>query len=266
MLSVVSNSDQVEGRQMAHLRSLGYFHEAEKHRLAIIYAVPPGCDPTPVSLHHIISSKEFRGALRPTLDERFKIAQSIGRALLEWFLVDWVHKSVSSIDVAFFRQASANTGTYNFSTPYLCGFEYARQAQGVSIDVYAPVEFEQMVYRHPARQGVPTEAFGKIHDVYAFGVLLLEIGLWQVARDMFPPKQLGQLRPGIVKKELVRNAKERLGHYMGSRYRGVVLACLEGSFGFKQEEDNMQGMKLMSAFREKVLDALDEGISGLAEC
>ena len=32
------------------------------------------------------------------------------------------------------------------------------------------------VYRHPHRQQSPTEVFNKIHDIYALGVVLLEIG------------------------------------------------------------------------------------------
>jgi hypothetical protein len=32
------------------------------------------------------------------------------------------------------------------------------------------------VYRHPARQGKPDKPFAKIHDIYALGVVLLEIG------------------------------------------------------------------------------------------
>ena len=268
MLNVGYENNQVGGEQLAHLHCQGYFHEREKHRFGLIYAVPTGCDPIPVSLNYVISSRDFRGASRPSLGERFQMAQKIGKALLEWFLVDWVHKSISSMDVAFFRKSSASTDTvtYDFSNPYLCGFEYARQSQGVSNDTYGPVEFEQMVYRHPARQGVPTETFRKIHDVYAFGVLLLEIGLWQVARDMFPSKlETRGLLPGNIKKELVRNAKERLGHYMGCRYKKVVLACLEGTFGFDLEEDNTKGTKLMTAFREVVLNALDEGGAGLSE-
>jgi hypothetical protein len=32
------------------------------------------------------------------------------------------------------------------------------------------------VYRHPQRQGKPNKPFVKIYDIYALGVVLLEIG------------------------------------------------------------------------------------------
>jgi hypothetical protein len=33
------------------------------------------------------------------------------------------------------------------------------------------------VYRHPERQGRPQKLFKKVHDIYALGVVMLEIGM-----------------------------------------------------------------------------------------
>jgi hypothetical protein len=40
------------------------------------------------------------------------------------------------------------------------------------------------IYRHPRRWGVPTESFNAIHDIYALGVVLLEIGMWRKVKTM----------------------------------------------------------------------------------
>lgn len=111
------------------------------------------------------------------------------------------------------------------------------------------------MYRHPARQGVPVEGFRKQHDIYAFGGLLLEIGLWTVVTDLFTD---ASLMPEAIWETLVKNVRARLGHFMRQRYRDAVLFCLEGTLSVGEGDDEMQ-TKLIMAFKEKVLDVLQDG-------
>lgn len=56
------------------------------------------------------------------------------------------------------------------------GFEFSRPEAYFSHGL-ADVCLARDVYRHPDRQRRPTQVFSKIHDIYALGVVLLEIGL-----------------------------------------------------------------------------------------
>lgn len=234
------------------LHCLGYFHEPEKSRFGLAFSLPPGYDETPLSLNSAIAT--LTKDTRPTLGQRFGMAYTIGYALMDWFIVDWVHKSISSQNVFIFRKVGEEG--WDFSSSYLGGFEYARPLQEISNEASNHADFKTNVYRHPARHGLPSEGFKKIHDIYAFGVLLLEIGLWTVAssRELFGD---GNSSPDAIRETLVRNARGRLGHFMGQKYRDAVLCCLEGTL--KVDNDDEKQTKLITAFKEKVLDVCEEG-------
>ncbi|RPB03776.1 hypothetical protein L873DRAFT_99073 [Choiromyces venosus 120613-1] len=225
------------------LRCLGYFHEPEERRYGLAFAFPHGRE-KPMSLHTVISS--LKKESRPTLGQRFTIAHSIGYTLMEWFLVGWVHKSINSKNILFFHQEHQGL---DFDSPYLCGFEYSRPGREESNEIVKSKGVHWDLYRHPARQGLPTEAFEKIHDIYAFGVLLLELGLWQLAPKLIDPAV--KANPGGIKEILVKNAGERLGHFMGQKYRDAVLLCLNSSLAVDS--------KLIATFGEQVVSVLEEG-------
>ena len=62
-----------------------------------------------------------------------------------------------------------------YSEPWILGFESSRPEGELS---YGPTELDPQrdVYRHPDRQGQVRVQFTKLHDIYALGVVLLEIG------------------------------------------------------------------------------------------
>lgn len=247
-------ADDTHGSSTFSLHCLGYFHEPDKSRFGLAFGVPRGHEGVPLSLNSAIST--LTGNSRPTLGQRFGIAYRIGYTLIEWFLVDWVHKSISSHNIHFFRETGHGQEEWDFSSAYLGGFEYARPAHGQSNEAFNHADFLTNVYRHPARQGLPSEGFKKTHDIYAFGVLLLEIGLWTVAssRELF--KDQSQ-KTNAIRETLIKNARGRLGHFMGQKYCDAVLFCLEGASGVGQDDEKQT--KLITAFKERVLDVCEEG-------
>ncbi|PUU75252.1 hypothetical protein B9Z19DRAFT_359246 [Tuber borchii] len=250
LLGVECRNGEPTGSNNFTLHCLGFFHEPEESRYGLAFALPQDREPEPMSLHTAIGSLTRQS--RPTLGQRFAIAHSIGYSLIEWFLVGWVHKSINSKNILFFRQERQGL---DFDSPYLCGFEYARPSGGISNDALKSKGLDWDIYRHPARRGFPTETFGKIHDIYAFGVLLLELGLWQLAPQLFGPT--AKPTPSVIQETLVKNARERLGHFMGQNYRDAVLLCLESSLA--AELDDKRDSRLIAAFKEKVVAILEEG-------
>lgn len=63
----------------------------------------------------------------------------------------------------------------DYSQSWVLGFDLSRPEGELSL---GPTELypERDVYRHPDRQGQVRMQFTKLHDIYALGVVLLEIG------------------------------------------------------------------------------------------
>lgn len=94
-----------------------------------------------------------------------------------------VHESFRSENVLFFPQKASHGGRgrlapgtqLDLSEPWILGFEFSRPETYFS-DGRGDMCLSRDVYRHPDRQKHPSKVFNKIHDIYALGVVLLEIG------------------------------------------------------------------------------------------
>ncbi|EXL39218.1 hypothetical protein FOCG_18172 [Fusarium oxysporum f. sp. radicis-lycopersici 26381] len=105
-------------------------------------------------------------------------------AVLNLHLVGWVHKNLRSSNIVFFRPGPdwSLTNKERLADPWLCGFEYSRpEANGAESWKLEDPNLLRNTYRHPDRWGKPTVTFERKHDIYALGVVLLEIGLWEPA-------------------------------------------------------------------------------------
>lgn len=213
------------------LKFRGFMDERAKKRFAFIFEYPEYSDRSPpLSLHNTIDSAKPGDVL--ALDVRFKIAQTVARALGSFHADNWVHKSVRSHSVIFFRSKARKEKSY--TDPYLVEFEYSRpQEAPTSLTGDESVEYN--LYRHPERQGAtPSIAFQKSHDIYALGVVLLEIGLWKTARELY--KEIHGSDPSLTMKasavkDAYLTASDRLSHCMGVGYTAAVKACLNNDLG-----------------------------------
>ncbi|KAF5531057.1 hypothetical protein FPHYL_13974 [Fusarium phyllophilum] len=88
------------------------------------------------------------------LDDWFKVAKSVTRAVLCLHLAGWLHKGLRSENILYVQDAAGNI---SYEEPYLAGLEYSReislpgQTEGVTNDP------EANLYRHEEVQGVPEE-------------------------------------------------------------------------------------------------------------
>jgi hypothetical protein len=116
------------------------------------------------------------------------------------------------------------------------------------------------LYRHPDRQGAPGREFFRKHDIYALGVVLLEIGMWRTMSQLFASRikdvqRTGKLlRAKEVYEALLSLAQGYLAHEMGSNYSAAVIACLKGDFAQSSDVD------FSLDFREKVIDRMSMGL------
>jgi hypothetical protein len=186
----------------------------------------------PLSLQQLICSKQSKYKL--SLNDRFYVARMVSRCLSTLHSDGWLHKNIRSHAVKFFFHMADKAVVLQKSAPYLTDFGFSRP-----LDVYSAAKYpantarnlDADVYRHPDRFGEPSQYFTKIHDVYSLGVVLLEVGMWKTARQMYDEvfqSAKGNPTGENVKEAFIKRAKQELEHRMGSAYRDAVLLCLDG--------------------------------------
>lgn len=175
-------------------------------------------------------------------------------------MVGWLHESFRSEHILFFPPESSSTTTeenIDFTKPAVLGFEFSRLDIGRSTGFNVAFDPSHDLYRHPERQGNPLLSFTRLHDIYALGVVLLEIGLWKPAvslqKSNFREARLSDRY--LIRKQLLHHAEHRLERRVGKRYKEVVIKCLKGEFGISS--DNKEDLKLQQAFRSQIVDVLE---------
>ena len=258
LASMLASADQAS---LHTLPLKGYLRQNitdRSRRYAFVYDFPKSASEiTPTSLHEMISSSE--PSARLSLPARFLIARTIATTLGTLHADGWVHKSIRSHNFIFFRPTGANSG---FTEPYLIGFEYSRLETDESESTWDD-DAGKNFYRHPERQGPPLVTFTKRHDIYALGLVLLEIGLWRTLSDIWEDsrdriqKRTGKIPPlnrWLNVEYFMEAAKHNLAHTMGEAYAKAVMTCLE----LRRDETNQEyEERQATAFYVNVLRNLD---------
>ncbi|KAL6228738.1 hypothetical protein BDW75DRAFT_134466 [Aspergillus navahoensis] len=253
------------------LQCLGYIDQPEHHRTILLYQLPRSrtlpTDPKILTLHDWINASDSQGLSgmpKPSLGNRFFLAYALCLTLLNIHCSGWVHKNISSRVTVIFPSARVTTHSKSpCCTPYLMGWGLSRPITG-GTDLTADTEVEPNFYRHPVRQGYPEAAFKVEHDIYAVGVVLLEIGLWKTVNHIFNVQiekatKEGRLPPpGVIRDALVGKARTAIASEMGDSYARSVEKCLTGDFGVDNNDYNRT--TLSAAFRSMVLDTIAVGM------
>ncbi|KAK2745079.1 hypothetical protein CKAH01_18296 [Colletotrichum kahawae] len=241
----------------------GWVRQMQQNRVAYVFSLPEAAEPCPTSLLDILSANNSHP---PSLSQRFCLAVKLSRCTSQLHLVKWVHESFRSESILFFpianskESVTSSDDNLDLSEPWLLGFEFSRPEQYFSHG-HADACLSRDIYRHPERQQNPTQIFNKIHDIYALGVVLLEIGLWQPVLTLERSGFSKVRDPHAIKKHLIKHAEKRLGAKMGDKYQKVVLKCLKGDF--KIVDDTKEDLKLQQAFRANVVDLLQRSADSI---
>ncbi|KAF1964386.1 hypothetical protein BU23DRAFT_63281 [Bimuria novae-zelandiae CBS 107.79] len=234
---------------LATLPFRGLFEEPEYSRHTFVFDFPINTDTSaaPLSLCEMINSRNLD--LRLSLPDRFQVAATVAKALAAFHSDGWVHKSFRSSSVVFFREEL--TKNLMVKNPYLVRFEFSRpQMSHTKLDF--DDDPERNLYRHPDRQGEPRASFTRLHDLYALGVVLLEIGLWQTASIMIEEVKVPKGRQKSVQEILKQLTKRRLAHHMGEKYTEAVLSCLDDRY-----EHRITDIDFSMIFHEEVIRKID---------
>lgn len=201
----------------------GFAKDSENSRYIFAFDYPGSASgDRHCSLYDLIKPGSEINKNKLSLQKRFAIAATITQALGSFHADGWVHKSFRSQAIKFFFDAE---GGCRLDSPFLTEFELSRPESAFSLLSYDS-EPEKNLYRHPERQGPPNNKFNKVHDIYALGVVLLEIGLWQPAEKLC---DFGRMEPRQYQGRFLQQAERRLEHHMGAHYAAAVVKCLSGS-------------------------------------
>jgi len=247
-----------EPREFHTPTCLGWFHDKNESRFALMFQIPQEDLHGPISLRQILEAhnpepgSKPQKIPKPSLADRFSMARKVGRALARWHSAGWLHQGVASQNVMFLR---GTDDVIQYNEPYLCGFEFSRKYNELSRDKHL-YKADLDAYMHPDRQGRPPRfRHTKNHDYYSFGLLLVEIASWDYIPKIFEP-EIERRGTAVVQMKALKNMKGRLCHRMGDAYEQATIACLQAKFT-DEGEDTGRMLNVVRKFEDTVLKALE---------
>lgn len=257
------------------LECLGFVDQPTEEQTVLLYRLPDSegeVGDSLTTLHAFINAVNAnnQSLQKPSLNDRFSMAYTLALSLSNVHASCWVHKNIWSKGILLFLETPSGVTAKDLQdhrvkprsgnkiVSYLSDWGYARSDQQ-NTDMRGDFKVEANLYRHPRRQGRPTQQFSRVHDIYALGVVLLEIGLWGTLSRIMQTKireaeNSGRLpKPKVVLEELVARAALHLPKEMGLGYTQAVLACLREDFR------GTDGPSLAVDFQAKVIDVLKRG-------
>jgi serine/threonine protein kinase len=258
---------QKKPEEFCALHCRGFFHSTKRSAFGLVFDFPQieSLDPIavdPRSLHNLLEQTSGQPKLHPTLDDRFWVAHKLCRAVLEFHMVDWLHKSLSSFNVMFFPTSGSLEDDW-FRQPYVVGFSHSRPDE-VSSYSGGPESSKTDHYQHPWY--FVDKRYRAEYNYYSLGLVLLEIELWtplSVMIKKYPHFSSEQIRQHLIGRQLPFLKKS-----MGRHYYEAVKSCLQGGFSLDGFElnDKLQTADVRSLrlqFNSKVVKRLAKLVEGL---
>lgn len=217
----------------ASLSLLGYTIDISNARHGFVYLVPferERVDSHNKSLIHsnlravIPSRRDDSEQPSPCLEERFRLAFNILLGMLHWSIHGLRHENLNSTNIVLWSDhygghhssAKYKPAVYDIGRPYLLHSppqaETLEHAKGLSSSIYRHAN-DTHLYGHRR-----SYAF----DIYSFGLILLEIGLWTPVSRLWKPKYNKSTFTSRVKTVYV----PKLASRCGTAYMKVVQSCI----------------------------------------
>ncbi|KAK4466530.1 hypothetical protein QBC42DRAFT_282309 [Cladorrhinum samala] len=243
------------------LNCAGICHDIEQMHIKLLYRyprTPDAADPSrrPRVRHLAEILGLFEGVpvndnlgLYISIDERLRLARDLAAAVFEFHKIRWWHKSISCYNVLLFffdntalppslavrKPLCPRFRKLNLGRPYLIGFSHSRpENAGYSNKMHAKAAV--FPYHHPDYPGADavgaetSPGYLAEYDYYSLGLVLLEIGMWQRLRRIFPDRNLTR---HDMRVDILANLVPVLEGTLGSSYSEAVRACLSGELSGK---------------------------------
>jgi hypothetical protein len=164
-------------------------HQRDQGGTTFVFELPGASSPDvrADSLYHIIQQSEplhsnARPAPAHSLSKRYKLARRLAVAVLFVPSVERVHKSIHPNNILPLSASDQEDDWRELSRSYPCGFTLARSLFRASEPRggYGPTAED--FYIHPSRRTHGAQ-LTQAHNVYNLGVILLDIGLWNLVEN-----------------------------------------------------------------------------------
>ncbi|KAL9120190.1 MAG: hypothetical protein Q9187_003256 [Circinaria calcarea] len=245
-------SEKLEDFRVLHCAA--YFHDPSNTRFGLVFDFPRSSSS---SAEHRLDFVTLRSLLdkpeKPVLGDRFKLAHALAVSVLKIHKVGWLHKNISSTNVAFFPPHGSSP-VDSAKRPYIIGFSHSRPSEPFS-ETEGPLQGSDLRdYQHPDYLKNYLK-FHAVFDYYSLGLTLLEIGLWRSISAMIKNRKLS---PEEVRTHLLEKRVPRLKEYMGVRFSEVVKVCLTGDFGISHGSESIphESIALRLNFERLVIEKL----------
>jgi serine/threonine protein kinase len=207
----------------------GFFHDPNRLAFGVVYDYPQWTWPKQdklrlKSLQELIAISTRSIDRHPTLDDKFKLAYTLARSVLEFHLVGWLHKGLRPSNIAFFATTEQLQDEW-FQEPYVVGFNHSRPDE-ISAFTGGPEEISAERYQDPTYLE-DCRRYCAQFDYYSLGIILLEIGLWRPLDEMIRNYK-GSRKD--VRDNILKYRVPLLKQVMGRSYFEAVRICVEGDF------------------------------------
>ena len=254
---------QEKPQEFRALDCRGFFHDPNRLAFGIVYdyLLPTGLalsDSEPKTLHNLIAKTTKSINRHPALDDKFKLAYALARSVLEFHMVGWLHKELTSSNVAFFAPQGPGQ-EQSLWEPYVVGFNHSRPDE-ISAFTVGITRERAGRYQHPDYLN-SSRRYCAEFDYYSLGIVLLEIGLWR------PLDEITQKYPSETPYEEIRDKllKERiplLKQSMGRHYCEAARVCLTGDFGESEiRAEHIDNAKSLHLSFERLVVSQLNGVS-----
>ncbi|KAF8608485.1 hypothetical protein BDV93DRAFT_552307 [Ceratobasidium sp. AG-I] len=253
-----------------------YNYDSSQYYWDVIYHYPPAVPPSskPQTLLSVLQGGDEYGEkvfVQP-LNVRLRLAKQIASAVLFVHFASLVHKNIRPETILLFG------GTFqspchgdSLGDAFLVGFDKSRGSAGKTLGITHHHDWDACLYCHPTHDGGPYSRYTMLHDIYALGVVLLQIGLWRsfvgpieevdefeedvfvrtvITRKPLPPFDALPGSQTKIQNRLIDCAYNNLPCSMGLTYTDIVLSCLKCV--------DHPGLVVGAWFIEDVLDRLDD--------
>ncbi|KAL6711650.1 hypothetical protein ACN47E_004584 [Coniothyrium glycines] len=234
---------RLSGAQSFHgtLKCLGYFEDPKQPRFGLVFELPttvysgpadahkPVDELRPVTLLSVLQtgSKSLHNSnsATPPLEDRFRLAFTLGLTFSKIHGEHFAHKDVNSSNILVFRKnkrQSANNRAlqYSLRSPVICSFDLFSEYDIVPAHTMTTLN----IYRHPNDPkctGNKETPYIPQYDMYSLGLILLEVGLWQPLADLWKPKYTLHDFKQRIEDVYIR----RLASKCGTAYMQAVRDC-----------------------------------------
>jgi hypothetical protein len=226
LLSKLLHVDTPHPPEFRSLGCFGFLFEPQPPRFAFVFALPStaATAATVESLYDVLCD-ETSTRPRPSQTSRFKLARHLASSLLHLHATGWLHKGVRSRNILLFgSRSSAAEVSALIEEPFLVGHGYARLA-GNAAGTEPVTDRSDPHYRHPdLRDENSRPEYRKQYDIYALGVLLIEIARWKPLHKLVSSRRSAEQGAEILREMVISGD---LAHWMGCVYSDAVKWCLE---------------------------------------